>query len=333
MRNRILLILLFGLLIVFYFANTSSKPKTVAEVETARNVKSLKLIEEKIQKENRHATAHISAPVVKKGSKTCWENIRDQYQFNSDFLVESRTRLSNVVGEWYYDKNVADPTANINENSPQGMFFLALAKADLLRGTKKDVNLEEALTLLEKVSTIDPQNSAPFLYAAIIENKRGNTTSAQNLLKQAARCRYFKSYLRDFTVALFSGVKTPADLLAAQEIWATTPVPDYIALKKLIKDPSNVTFAYQLTQDGLNSNKLKVTDLSWIPVEYVIGKKILDSHGLGSNLPNMEQIVKQSKGALNETLEQTTEILDSTCDLTSLQKQVNKIHEYLDAIQ
>lgn len=333
MRNRTLLILLFGLLIVFYFSNTFSKIKTPAKVEIVRNVKSLKLIEEKIQKENRQATTPISsALVIKNGNKTCWENIRDQYQFNSDFLVESRTRLSNVVGEWYYDKNVY-PTVNLNENSPQGMFFLALAKANLLRGTKKDVNLEEALTLLEKVSTIDPQNSAPFLYAAIIENKRGNTTNAQNLIKQAASCKYFKSYLRDFMVALFSGVKTPSDLLAAQEIWATTPVPDYIVLKKLIRDPANVKFAYQLIQDGLNSNKLKVTDLSWIPIEYVIGKKILDSHGLGSNIPSMEQIVKQSKGTLNETLEQTTEILDSTCDLTSLQKQVDKIHEYLDAIQ
>ncbi len=329
-RNKVyFLFFIFGLLAVFYFLSKESNSELKEPAKIARPTKSLKIIEEKIQKKNTQQPVTVSNVV--NTDKPCWEKIREQYQESPDFSINSRAGLSRVVGEWYYDKNAIEPGNNTIESSAQGMFFLALAKADLLNGTKKNVDFKEALSLLEKAAEIDPLNSAPFLYAAIIENKRGNKSQAEYLLKQAYRSQYFNSYVKDFTVALFSEVKTPSDLLAAQDIWMTTPIPDYIALKEIIDAPSNTMFANQLVQDGLNSERSKVTDLSWIPIEYLVGKKILDKHKFGANIPDMKQITANE--ILNETSNSVLETLSTTCDLNSLQKHLDKLQRHLNSIR
>lgn len=245
-------------------------------------------------------------------------------------MAESRQRLNDIVGDWYYNHSEMDSGVIAEEFSPQGKFFLALAKAGLLEGFKIDPDAESALMLLEQVAAADPQNSAPLLYAAIIENKLGNRERAEELLKKGNQSSHFDSYLKDFTFALFDGVRTPSDLLAAHEIWSMAPVPNYNELREILTESPQSNVENQLVKDGLRLDRNRITDLSWSPIEYAIGKKLLDSYGAGQNIPEYRDLLRKHPSTLATSGERVTSKLDSTCDLESIEVEVEAIRTYLD---
>lgn len=300
-------------------------------------MKTLQVIEDRIQseKENINNLDHISLGATASGlggmqqvlppQKKCWEKIREQYQESPHFIVENRQRLRAVVGEWFYVKDNAERVESTDETSLPGMFFLALAKAGLLDGLKMQTNEQQALALLQRVSEADPGNSAPLLYAAIIEGRMGNRAHRDELLSELSKTLYFDSYLKDFTYALYSGVRSPSDLLVAQQIWSTVPVPNYLALKDLVKEASQFRIAEQLIRDGLRLDRERSEDLSWIPIEYELGKKLLDSFGKGKGLPEFQALLRQNPDTLGASAK-----LDATCDLESIHDEVERLQKYLD---
>lgn len=332
--------LIVGLLAVIYFwgyKNRNPAANPDAKLSSAK-IRSLKLIEERIllEKASPSPSSAAEAPFAhatqkaKVPEKSCWEKIRDQYQTNPDYLASSRQHLNEVVGDWYYTSGNIRYDKNIEESSPQGKFFLALANADLLAGAKIEPDENTALLLLEQVAAIDPQNSAPYLYAAIIESRRGNRERAKELLKGASQSTHFDSYIKDFTFALFDGVKTPSDLLAAQDVWSRAPVPNYIALRAIINESKYANIAEQLVQDGLRVDRERITDLSWSPIEYAVGKKLLDSYGARTNIPEYRELLLKSPSTLKENGERAVSKLDSSCDLESIEDEVAAVRSYVE---
>lgn len=345
MKNGHLLLFIAGLLALIYFWGSKNRDGVDSSEKTASAVRtrSLKLIEERISLEKEKTSSSASPMLdaalggsvrkIKDPEKSCWERIRDQYQTNSDYLDESHQRLSDLVGNWFYANRDARPDVNIEESSPQGKFFLALAKAGLLEGSKIERDERQALFLLEQVAAADPQNSAPILFAAIIQKNLGNREHAEQLLKAANQSTHFDSYFKDFTFALFDGVKTPSDLLAAQEIWSTAPAPNFIALREILEESKQPNIADQLVKDGLRDDRERITDLSWTPIEYSIGKKLLDSYGTGTNIPEYRELLRKHPSTLGQSGERIVSKLDSTCDLESIQGEVETVRTYLDQVR
>lgn len=334
MRKKFLSFIAIGLLLFSLLQYLSHFTATTKTQNRPHNKKSLKLIEENIkaEKENHSAKPAAITSADSATEKPCWHRIRDQYQTNSDYVVENKLQLNGIVGEWFYIKDTAS-TKTLHESSVQGKFFLALAKADLLEGRKIDRNDEQALSLLSEVLEADPDNSAPLLYAAIIKKRQGKEAEAQDLIRQARDSKFFKTYIRDFTFNLFDGVKTPSDLLSAHEIWSTAPIPDFLSLKKLLKDSKEVQITEKLLTNGLDSTYGRIQDLSWTPVEYAIGKSVLDSINKGNNYPSYKSLVAERPNPFQEASENAFRNLNSTCDLNSLQAQVTTVREYLDAVR
>lgn len=322
--------------------NRSVTPAPERSIGAERS-RRLELIEERIRLATEKASSSPSptakAPPAKTASqpkapeKSCWERIRDQFQTSPDYLAESSQRLKDIVGPWYYANSNTHPSGNIEEFSLQGKFFLALAKADLLKGTKVVQDEDSALRLLEQVAAADPQNSAPLLFAAIIENRRGNRERSKEFLKETNRSSHFNSYLKDFTFALFDGVRTPSDLLTAQEIWSTAPVPDYMALREILKESKQQNVASQLVEDGLRIDRDRITDLSWIPIEYAVGKRLLDSYGKGTDMPEYRDLLQQHPSTLEQSGERIVSKLDSTCDIKSIEDEVETVRTYLNQVR
>jgi hypothetical protein len=342
MRRRWILLFVICTLILTYFIWKIKKGSFGSNVVVkAAQPRSLKLIEERIQTQKKQVESNNTNPpyksitvAPKEIEKNCWEKIRDQYQKNPDYLQGNRHELNLIVGEWFYKKNnYSTDATNVLERSPQGMFFLALAKGGLLEGRTLALDEQQALLLLDQVATADPGNSAPLLFAAIIEARIGNHVRKDELLHTASQSTHFDSYLKDFTFALFDGVRTPSDLLAAQEVWSTAPIPNYLPLQNIIKESQKYKIAEQLVHDGLRSDRERMEDLSWIPIEYATGKMLLKIFGKDSNVPSYQDLMRINQDPLGQATERAVSELDSSCDLASISDEVQNIRKYLKRVR
>jgi tetratricopeptide (TPR) repeat protein len=255
----------------------------------------------------------------------CWEGIEEQI-LNNDFLAYNRHSLNQLIGEWYYSKTTTVPIEIVP--TAAGKFMVALARAGLLEGKKILENDDEALKLLGEVSDLDPKNSAPLLYAAIIENRRGNLLRAEELLSQAQRSQFFNSYILTISKSIFRHVRTPLDLLEANTMWSKLPIPNYIVLKNYLKAHSRKAFAYQLIGAGLDNN-LVLNDIEWFALEYAIGKSLLNSIDPQNMLPTYNEVLNMKNNLNPLKIDQLYTKFQYTCDLSSLYPAVDLLQNRL----
>jgi hypothetical protein len=98
----------------------------------------------------------------------CWGKIFSQTRETDDFRFKMESRLSSFVDDWFYRKEAPLPKTPIH--SAPNLFMLGLARAGLLGDLHRDYVKSDALALeyLEEAATLDPTNSAPMIYAAIV---------------------------------------------------------------------------------------------------------------------------------------------------------------------
>lgn len=265
-------------------------------------------------------------PAHKEPKETsCWNKIKSELAFDHFFSYKKAT-LGRLIGEWYFSENAG----KVIEAAPtfEGKFILALARAGLLDGAEIDLNNEEALRLLGEVSDLDQKNSAPLLYAAIIESRRGNQARAEELLNQARGSEFFDSYITNISKSIFSQVRTPSDLLAVYEVWSTLAVPNYIVLKNLLKGPDTKFFSYQLMSKGID-DKSAINEIEWLPIEYAVGKSLLDSVEPQNKLPTYREIVNRKNKLSEVNVERIFSQLNSSCDISSLVPMVHQLQSHL----
>lgn len=272
----------------------------------------------------------IKVPTSKQNStehkEDCWRRLRDQYDSVEVFSQRKQGLIDHVVGDWFYKKS-AQPLGDIVEQSKQGKFFLALAKSRYLDGFKNSIekNENEAIRLLNEVITEDPENSAPYLYLALIYQSRGQIDLKERTLLDAKTTQYFNSYLNDFTKTIFSAVETPADLLAAISIWEKTPILDYKKMQNLVMEKRFDKIGSQLVEKALKPEN-NYRDVNWSLLEYTYGKAILDKFEKGHSLPKTNELIK-TKIDFVHNLTDFAE-LEKTCDINSLNGDVEKIYKY-----
>lgn len=263
----------------------------------------------------------------KKGEdSSCWKKINSELETQNYLATENRL-LRELIGEWYFSND--DKTPVENTPAPEGKFILALARAGLLDGKKIQTNDDEAVKLLDEVSKADPKNSAPLLYAAIIESRRGDKDRAEKLFIQAQQSEIFDSYITTILKSIFSQVRTPSDLIQAYGIGSALAIPDYLSLKGFLKNRDGGMFAHQLLKDGLDDNSILI-DIEWSPLEYVVGKLLADTFEPNNRLPSYREIMRKKNAQSLITANMLNSELESTCDISALYPMVDVIRNRLN---
>lgn len=255
--------------------------------------------------------------------RACWAKIDEHIQLKS-FVIANQQNLDDVIGSWFFDKE-KKPTSK--ESTIAGKFMMALAKAGLLDGrTSNEPSDDEAIALLNEVAEDDPSNSAPLLYTAIIEERRGNTQAVAELMERIRDTNRFESYLTDISHSLFSFVQTSSDLMQAYAIWSQLPIPNLMALKEFLKRRNNVDVAKQMMAKGLDT-KASLAEIDWISVEYAIGRAIMANEGL----PTLKELYDEKSPANFLGGESIVQTLRELCDVSALDEKVTLLKEHLNS--
>lgn len=205
---------------------------------------------------------------------------------------------------------------------------LALGRAGLLEGQKFERDEDEAVRLLQQLNERDPQNSAVLLYWALIEKRRGHTEESLALMQKARmEGRHFDSYLGRFNKDLFQKMQTPAELFAAIAIMGTAPIPNYLILKELLREPEDIEFARQLmssTQTGTG-----VRDFDWIGLEYSVGRLVDKTIHGETNEPPLSELIRGRGESAPFSVSQVFDDLEKNCSQETLQRWIERIHQAL----
>jgi hypothetical protein len=254
----------------------------------------------------------------------CWEKIFSQTRETADFRFKMESLLSSFMDDWFYRKDAPLPKTPIH--SSPNLFMLGLAQAGLLGGLHRDYVKSDALALeyLEEAATLDPTNSAPMIYAAIVAARLGLTSRSELYYRLALdRGKRFDSYVKKFANKVYSTVDNADDYLAAATILATVPIPEYTDLKPYLKAPGGKKFAIQMLQDGL-AMKEPVDLVDYIPIEYAIGRSAL---GDDPKYPTLKQIWDRHPASAES--DEITMALRENCEISSLEPAVAKLKERL----
>lgn len=271
--------------------------------------------------------APIATPAEPALEEHCWEKLSAQVK-EDEFALQNRNVFREIVGDWYFFRDT--PEVPEEETSPSGMFLRALLEAGLLDGHLLPGNHDaRALELLAKVHEADPDNSAPLIYAAVIENRRGHEVEAQRLFLRAQQTNRFDSYITTVTRTIFSQVKNPSDLVQAHALWSKLPVPKYYELSKYLRDPNSRFFTEQMTRSALNKKNI-LPDIDWFVLEYATGLSVENKLNPGNKLPTYREMMEQKKKLNPFEDERMLAALKKNCDLSSLNDYVAEFQKYME---
>lgn len=258
----------------------------------------------------------IVAPCIEKFDQDIFTS-ENNFQFQKK-IIQS---LDSFVGEWFYIKGALADVSRIS--SPAEKFFYALASAHLLTGLNPKIKLDRKLSLklLAEVASVDPHNSAPLLYAAVINEEINDYTASKILVKQAVESTHlFNSYLMDFLKALTLASDSGEDFYRSITIHANHPVPDYLKLRDLILKYNLHQISEQLVKDGLNKDNL-LLDYEWSAIDYTIGVATLKKLNPEYKLPLLKELMETKNKLHIFEPDKFFEEFQQNCDLKLLENE------------
>jgi tetratricopeptide (TPR) repeat protein len=257
--------------------------------------------------------------------RRCYKQIKQQMETNR-YIDAIQPQLNEVVGKWYIDSSITDAA----ETSASGKFLEGLARSGFLEGRTLERDDKRALKLLRQAAAGDPQNSAPWLYMAMISERSGNAENAHKYFLRAFASGKFDSYVKTFARAVFRDVRTPTDWMEAVGVWSNAPMVDYNALSKFLRSRDSELFAVQMVATlPENPSSVLDMDIDWIPVEYMIAKNLLDKFSPGNKYPSARDLMKigAREGPGTDFLELPSKY---DCNLSVLQPLVDHIRAKLN---
>ncbi len=243
----------------------------------------------------------------------CMAKLQPLMKTEEEFIEQNKESLGAVVGGWYFGQ-VNSNSEVPAETTKAGRFLQALAQSGLLEGRTLPQDESHALNLLYQVMDEDPDNSAPILYASVIEKRRGNDEAYRELLERLSRTKRYDSYVRDFSTNLFSNLRDPRDYFAAIGIWSRAPFPNMREIRDVLENLKSAPLAEQLMTDGLEAGS-QFMELSWSPVEYGTGYRLMKTLGLENSYPHPRELMSKSVDAFSRLQEKVD---GSHCQLEDL---------------
>ena len=226
--------------------------------------------------------------------------------------------------EWLY--NGTPFTDDLPTNSPEDYFYRGLYYSKNISSFKEDyveVDFEEAIFNLRKAHSLDPKNSAPLIFMAMIYEQIDKRNKALSLIKKASENgKYFNSYLTDIGRRIWRNVRIPEDVLVAMDFISNLPTPNYIAMKRMINKTSfDAIIADQLLEKGVKSNR-KREFIDFIVIEHSIGQSIYKAKKKIPPGPSQDEIRKLVQEEGNFFLRQL-DTFYSDCDSSKLRRLMN----------
>lgn len=254
----------------------------------------------------------------------CLEKI-EQDIFSGEDNIQYQKRLkqflSNTFGEWFYTNSAPGDISEVSNKREK--FLYALASADLLVGLKTKVKVDHklALKLLSEVSNEDPSNSAPLIYAAIINEHIKDYPASEKLIKKALELsNYFDTYMLDFSRALIFSSESAEDFYRSQFIRASHPVPNHLKLRDLILKYNLTKISEQLIRDALDKNNL-LADYEWSLIDYTIGVATLKKLSPEYKLPKFIDLMAGKNKLHDFNPESFFEEFQKNCDMKLVENE------------
>ena len=257
----------------------------------------------------------------------CLEKTFRNFPQGAGSLAFMARQHQGLVGDWIYNfSRQGGPEPQ--ENSTEGKFLLALAKAGLLRTSRVTSDSSGALVLLEEVANEDPQNSAPLVFAAMIADKQGDRVAVQKLLKGLPATSRFDTYVSKITRRVWDQVRTGEDFFTAELMGPKSAQIDTLALEEfLVKRKLNV-IAEQLIAE-LKQNPQGVADVDF--PRYWIGgvTGILKSMGYKAEFLKARDKFESSLDGSSFGRKASDEF-KKVCDVRVYDPMVAKLREHLE---
>ena len=330
MKRRYLIIVFVIALLTYWFANNESVDKRRRGTEVAEEAENPNTNGFHVDGPKNSASLLTSESSPKlpttnseppDPNEECWKKIRARFGIepnSSNLRTGIVASADGVIGRWFFSKEESFPREP--EPSAPGGFMYAMARAGLLyeqddRQIEKDI--PEAIEVLKRVASQDPENSAPLIYAALLEDSRGNVEESQRLLIEARKTKRFNTYWPEITLPVFRSVRTPAEVVDAIGLWSNSPAPDYLALSAFLKKNKDETIANQLVAPVLEKNST-VDTFRWMGVEYAFGRSILKNVKPELNLPSYSEMaaIVRSRGPTTDTY---MDLVQKNCDPNDLE--------------
>lgn len=335
-RNSIFLIVLICLFSTYWFFQEKRPPEnhkldtSLPIITNSANINSKITTDLNLQPATKAASGNI---VIQRPDSKCLEKI-EQELFSGEDNVQYQKRLKQslkyIVGEWFY---INGTPVDISEvNSKREKFLYALASADLLIGLKTKVKLDYklALKLLTEVSNEDPNNSAPLLYAAIINEQIKDYSASKELINKALELStYFDTYILDFSKALIFSSESAEDFYRSNFIHASHPIPDHLKLRDLILKYKLTKISEQLIQNALDKNNL-LADYEWSLIDYTVGVATLKKLSPDYKLPKFIDLMAQKNKLHDFNPEEFFEEFQKNCDMKLVENEFLFIKSHLD---
>lgn len=243
------------------------------------------------------------------------------------FLKRIQSKTRPLVGDWFYDKTV--PMQPATQPSAMDFFNRGLAHARLLAGRENNKQSDElAIQLLMEAHQMDPDNSAPLLYAALIEDRLGRSEQARELLSAALQqSKRYSTYFGDVMKVAYQNVDSPTDFMATLWMQQNAPVADIGPLSKYLKAHKAYEFGEQMIQDTLDPQK-NLDLVEYSVLEYALGYGLLKAAGKDKDLlPYNEMFAEKNRQDFIYG-SGVFEKLEKNCDMTVLDEIVDVVRSH-----
>ncbi len=268
-------------------------------------------------------------PATQTIEEKCLSALEDQVA-DSDFIERNNREFRLVIGDWFLQESEGmKPVKAEPPTSTVDKFFQALGYGDFLVGRALESNTELALKLLKEVHEDDPQNSAPLLYAAVIEESRNNTSEADRLFELAKKTSRFDTYVTTIAKEIHKPVRKGSDLIKAYAFWARAPIPYYGSIQYFLEKRDAKVFAKQMMKSGLDDSAI-YSDVDYFIVDYVVGEMLYKAQNPKTNIPSSRAIIRRKQDLDPISVNKILNALTRNCDMSVIDDYADRLFKHLD---
>lgn len=221
----------------------------------------------------------------------------------ADYMENHDPDLAKLIQEEWTNEEVSGRRAY----SQYGLLLRSLQNAGLKVETipTEKIDMDMALAQISQLSSDDPGNAYPLLFAALLFNKRGRTQEAAQYLKAAAEAPKFNSYLGNLKKRLLlATADDPRMHLKAIKLNSKMPIPEYRKFEELVgvNDEAFGIILQRMASKAVDIGG-KGFSLSWDPLEHQIAIVVLKkfSPNEAERIPSYREILERTESPFDES--------------------------------
>jgi tetratricopeptide (TPR) repeat protein len=278
------------LVVVLYLVfNKQLERNLVGETKTdqiqvsASNKRSFPEVDRKIMDAARPPATVINKLTAKEDKKAqCFSDMFNEIKCDFTCWNISMERQGSQLPQLVLrDWKKQDPRFNINNHTDVYSLYHALNSVGLLTGGDQPAipQYDKAIDIMTELSLKDPKNYYPYLFLALLHEKKGESADVIKVLRQMDEtARYYNNYYSDWMARLESESTESLETFArAISIGSELPIPslkDLIPLsKKYALNKRKLSEAMvQSTEDSKKAHKYSVLAVSFI--DLMLAKRI-----------------------------------------------------------